>query len=61
MYASYSRLSKEFKKYHENLSRSNGSWVIDQNNILNVLIHKLKIAWPSKISMKFISSFDDLL
>ena len=38
-----------------------GSWVIDPNNILNVLIHNLKTAWPTKISMPFLSSLENLL
>ena len=29
------------------LGRPSGSWVIDQNTILTVLIHNLKAAWPS--------------
>ena len=33
-----------------------GSWVIDENNILTVLIHNLKTAWPIKIPMPFLSS-----
>ena len=31
------------------------------NNILTVLIHNLKIAWPTKMSMPFLSSLDNLL
>ena len=34
---------------------------MDQNIILNVLINKLKTAWPTKISMPFLSSLDNLL
>ena len=30
-------------------------------NILTVLIHKLKAAWPTKISMPFLSFLDNLL
>ena len=33
----------------------------DQNNTLTVLIHNLKIAWPTNISMPFLSSLDNLL
>ena len=42
-------------------SRPGGSWVIDPHNILNVLIHNLKTAWSTKISMPFLSSLDNLL
>ena len=41
--------------------RPSGSWVIHQNNILTVLIHNLKTAWSTKISMPFLSSLDNLL
>ena len=37
------------------------SWVIDQNNILTVLIHNSKSAWPIKISTPFVSFLDNLL
>ena len=59
-YASYRKLSKELKKQHQNLGRPSGSWVIDPNNILTVLIHNLKTAWPTKISMSFLSSLNNL-
>ena len=36
-------------------------WVIDQNNSLTVLIHNFKTAWPTKISVPFLSSLDYLL
>ena len=42
------------------LSRPNSSFVIDQNNILTVLIHNLKPAWPTKISMPFLIFLDNL-
>ena len=42
MYASYSELSKKLKNSITILSRPSDSWVIGQNNILNVLIHNLK-------------------
>ena len=32
-----------------------------QSNILTVLIHNLKTIWPTKISIPFLSSFDNLL
>ena len=54
IYASYSKLSNELKKWHWNLSRPISSWVIDQNIILTVLIHNLKTAWPTIISMPFL-------
>ena len=40
---------------------SSSSWVIDPSNILTVLIHNLKIAWPTKIQMSFLSSLNNLL
>ena len=61
IYASYSKLSKELKNSIKILSRQSGSWVIDQNNILTVLIHGLKMTWSAKISMPFLSSLDNLL
>ena len=56
MYASYSKLSMKLKNSIKNLGRPSGSWVIDHNNILTVLIHKLKNTWPTKMSMPFLSS-----
>ena len=41
-------------RWHENVSTPSGSWVIDQNIILTVLIHNLKTAWSTEISMPFI-------
>ena len=32
--------------------------VIDQNNILTVMIRNMKTAWPTNISMPFLSSFN---
>ena len=61
LYASYSKLSKELKSSIQNLDRPNGSWVIDKNNILTVLIHNLKATWPTKITMPFLSFLDNLL
>ena len=40
---------------------ASGSWVIDSNIILTVLIYNLKTAWPTKISMPFLSSSNNLL
>ena len=51
--AFYDKLSKELKNSIKIFSRPSGSWIIDQNNILTVLIHNLKTAWPTKISMPF--------
>ena len=34
---------------------------VDQNIILTGLIHNLKTAWPTKISMPFLRSLDNLL
>ena len=50
-YASYSKLSKELKKQHQNLGRPSGTWVSEPNNILTVLIHNLQHCLSSKISM----------
>ena len=40
-------------KQHWNLNRPSGAWVIDQNNILTVLIHNLKTAWPNKFQCHY--------
>ena len=62
MYASFSKFVKELKKKkYQNLSRQSSSWVIDPNNILNVLMHNFKIAWPTRISMPLLSFLDNLL
>ena len=34
---------------------------MDQNNILTVLIHNLETTSPTKLSMPFLSSLDNLL
>ena len=44
-----------------NLRRPNDSGGIGQNNSLTVLIHNLKTTWPTKVSMPFLSSLDNLL
>ena len=46
---------------YQNLGWPSGSWVIDPNNILTILIHNLKSVWPTKISMSFLSSLNNLL
>ena len=58
-YAPYRKLSKELK-LALNLTRPIGSWVIDQSNILTILIHNFKTAWPTKISMRFGIFLDNL-
>ena len=35
-------MSKQLKNSIQNLGRPSGSWVIDPNNILTVLIHNFK-------------------
>ena len=64
MYASYSKLSRELNEMiitiikkkkqtkHENSSRSSSSWVIDPNNNL---ADNFKTAYPTEISMPFLS------
>ena len=47
-------------KIASNLDRPSGSWVIDLNKILTVLIHDLKTAYPTKIAMPFLSSLNNL-
>ena len=47
--------------WHYNFGRLCSSWVIDQNNILNVLINNSRSAWPTKIAMPFLSFSDNLL
>ena len=63
MYESHSKFSKELKnsmkiKVGQALS---GSWVIEPKNILTVLIYNLKSDWPTKISIPFLSSLNNLL
>ena len=61
-YASYSKLSKELKNSNKILKV--GQAVIElliQINIFIVLIQNLKTAWPTKISMPFLSSLNNLL
>ena len=62
IYESYSKLAKELKN---NIKMQVGQAIlenfIDQNNILTVLIHNLKTIWPTKMSMPFLSSLDNLL
>ena len=50
----------ETQKWHYNFSRTHGSRVIDKNNIFHVLINNLRTAWPTKISMLFLSFTDNL-
>ena len=61
MYAFYSNLSKELKNSIKIEVDQTVSWVIDLNIILTVLIHNLKTAWPTKISVPFLSSLGNLL
>ena len=63
MYASYSKLSKELKI---SIKIKVGQAVLvlliqKENNILTVLICNLKTAWPTKISMPFLSSLNNFL
>ena len=60
MYASYSKFHKELRNGIRILSRLIASWLIDQNIILTALIHNLKTVWPTKFSMSFLSSLDNL-
>ena len=52
----FSKISSKFK----NLSMPSGSWIIDQNNILTVLIYNLKTARPTNIALPFLSFLDNL-
>ena len=67
IYASYSKLSTELKdginifKCRPSSSWVIGQAVIDQDIILTVLIHNFKTTWPTKLSMPFLSSLDNLL
>ena len=55
---SYKNSVIKTQKKHLNLSKPSGSWVIGQNNILTVLIHSWKTAWPkTKILIPFLSFF----
>ena len=67
MCASYSKLSKELKKapkfrYAKRFFfQLNSTLFSNPNKNLNVLIHNLKAAWPTKMLMPFYSSLDNLL
>ena len=46
----------ETQKFHHHFSRSDGSWVIDQN-VINILLINSKIsAWPTEILMPPLNS-----
>ena len=47
------------KKWQLNLSRPSGSWVIDQNSILYVLIKRSRTNWHTEIWMLFLSVSDN--
>ena len=47
IYASFRKLFKELKNGIRILSTPTGSWIIDLNIILNILIYNLKTAWPT--------------
>ena len=51
----------EIQKQHWNFSRPIGSWVIDWNNILHILIINTRIAWPTEIWMVILSFLDKLI
>ena len=55
------RIAWETQKWHWNFNKPKGTWVIDQNNILHVLINNSRTAWHTKISMPFVSFSDKLL
>ena len=38
-----------------------GSWVVDPNSILIVLVHNVKAAMPTRVSVPFWGSLGDLL
>ena len=49
------------KCFFKNVNRPNGSWLIDQNNIVHVLINNSRTAKPTKISMPFMRFSGNLL
>ena len=55
MHQNYPRNSKIASKSRQEV----GQAVLDPNTILTALIHNLKIAWPTKISKSFWSSFNN--
>ena len=55
------KIAQETQKWHSNFKKSSCSLVIDQTIILTVLIHNLKTAQGSKISMPFLRPLDNLL
>ena len=61
-YASYSKLSKELKNSIKIwVGQAVLDQVIDPNIIFTLLIYNFKTTWSTKISMPFLSSFDNLL
>ena len=62
MYASYSKFSKELKNSIKiKLGQAVLELFIQKTFWKNVLIYNLKTAWPTKISMPFLSSLNNLL
>ena len=61
IYASYSKLSKELKNSIKIKIGQAGSWVIDPNNILTVLIFNLKLIGQLKFQWPILSSLNNLL
>ena len=49
-------MSKELKSSFKNKEGQAVLELLIQNNILTALIYNLKTAWPTKISMPFLSS-----
>ena len=60
-YASYSKLSKELKNSDKIKVGQAVIELLIQINIFIVLIQNLKTAWPTKISMPFLSPLNNLL
>ena len=54
-------MSEKLEKWQWNLSRSNGSWVINQSNILPDFINNTRTVWCIEMSMPFLSFSDNLL
>ena len=56
MHASWSKLSENLRNDIDINVFS--FWVIDQNSILHILINNSRTAWPTEISMPYLSFSD---
>ena len=59
--ASWSKLSEYLKNVSLTFIRPRGSWIVDQNNIFNVLINNWRSAVQTKMLIPFMIFSDNLL